>query len=398
MAQGSYGPLTGITVLDVTQSLAGPFGGMLLGDIGADVIKIELPKGGDGARRWGPPFAGDSGPTFVGFNRNKRSVAIDLHTAEGQSQFIQLATKADVVLENFRPGTMKKFGVDYETLRAHNKSLIYCSISGYGQKGPFAKRPAMDLMIQAVSGMMSITGEPDGRPVKAAAPMADLFGGYTAAFSILAAIRERDRTGEGRVIDVAMLDAMMTLLGQSVVACAISGEAPPRQGNAHQLMAPYQAFRTDTRDLVISVTTQKRWELLCTIPEFKPLSGNDLYLSQELRNEHRLALCAEMDKIFCTRPADYWLAELERLGLPSAPVNTIPEIMAEPHLAQRNTLIEVEYPPGSGKRIKTPGMPWRDVAADRPVRNPPAIGQHTEEVFAQFGVTMNTGGQKASSG
>ena len=388
------GALDGIIVLDVTQALAGPFCGMVLGDIGADVIKIELPDG-DGVRRWGPPFSGDSGPTYIGFNRNKRSVVLDLHTAEGRSAFIEMVAKADVVIENFRPGTMSKFGVGYETLRQHKSDLIYCSISGYGQRGPLAKQPAMDLMIQAVSGMMSLTGEPEGRPVKAASPISDLMGGFAGAFSILAAIRERDRTGQGRLIDVSMLDVMLTLLGQSIVAYTVSGEVPRRQGNAHQLMAPYQSFRTATREIVISLAIQKRWSLLCTLPEFKHLFGKDIYATQELRNQHRVVLCREIEDIFMKQPADYWLGELLRLGLPVAPVNSLPEILADPHLAQRGSLMEVEYPPGSGKRIKIPGMPWRDVAAQRPPRDPPAIGQHTAEVFQQFGIPLHGTARKS---
>lgn len=382
----SYAPLKGIVVLDLTQSLAGPFAGMLMGDLGADVIKIEMPVTGDGARKWGPPFSGDSGPTFIGFNRNKRSCAIDLHHKEGREQVIQMVKQADVVLENFRPGTMKRFGIDYETLKPHNPRLIYCSISGYGQKGPLSGWAAMDLMIQAISGMMSVTGEPEGRPVKAAAPIADLMAGYTAAFSVLAAIHQRASSGEGRCIDVAMLDAMITVLGQSVVATTISGEPPERQGNAHHLMAPYQSFRTATSDFVVSLTTQKRWAALCTLPEFTHFFDQPIYETQDQRNANRAQLCIDMEAIFQTRPVDYWMSHFERLGLPAAPVNTIPEVLAEKHLAERGTLLEVEYPPGSGRRIKVPGMPWRDIAAEQPLRNPPAVGQHTEEVFRQFGI------------
>jgi len=382
----SKGALDGVVVLDVTQALAGPFGGMLLGDIGADVIKIELPGPGDGARRWGPPFIAGSGPTYIGFNRNKRSVAIDLHTEEGRAQFKTLVAGADVVLENFRPGTMDRFGVGYDVLRAIKPDLIYCAISGYGQSGPLANRAAMDLMIQAVSGMMSVTGEPEGAPVKGAAPIADLMGGFSAAFSILAALHERDKTGEGRKIDISMLDAMVTVLGQSVVAYTISGEPPQRQGNAHHLMAPYQSFRTATKDFVVSLTTQKRWELFCSIPQFRHLLEQPQYLTQELRNANRKPLVAEIQEILLTESCEHWMDELLRLKLPAAPVNSIPDILADPHLEQRGTLLEVEYPDGSGRRVKTPGMPWRDVAADREIRNPPTLGQHTAEVFAEFGV------------
>lgn len=391
------GPLSGVVVVDVTTALAGPFSTMVLGDLGADVLKIEMPGSGDGVRKWGPPFIDGSGATYIGYNRNKRSVAIDLHTAKGRSLIMQLAAKADVVVENFRPGTMKKFGLAYEVLREQNPGLIYCSISGYGQDGPMAQRPAMDLMIQAVSGMMSLTGEPEGRPVKGAAPISDLMGGFCAAFTILAAIRERDKTGEGRAIDVSMLDCMMTILGQSVTAYAMSGEPPRRLGNAHALMAPYESFRTATRDIVISLATEKRWEQLCTMPEFAALRENPRYGSQELRNRNRGLLCPEIQAIFVTRSAGHWLEKLQGLGLPAAPVNELPEILAEPHLARRGTLMEVEYPSGSGRKIRIPGMPWRDVAARGPVRNPPRIGEHTGEVFAQFGIAEHVDNDQGGS-
>ncbi len=379
------GPLDGVVVLDATQALAGPFSAMVLGDIGADVLKIEHPQG-DGVRAWGPPFMHDSGPTFVGYSRNKRSVAIDLHTEEGRSHFLQLVAHADVVVENFRPGTMARFGVGYEQCRAVKPDIIFCSISGYGQTGPMAHRAAMDLMIQAVSGMMDLTGEPEGRPVKAAAPISDLMGGFCASFSILAALHARSKDGQGRQIDVSMLDAMITMLGQAITAYTIGGTPPERQGNAHPLMAPYEAFRTSTREFVISLTTQKRWDQLCSLPPFAHMVGREEFLTQKQRNANRVALCAEIQAIFLTRTADEWMEDFIRLGLPAAPVNSVPEILEEPQVIQRGSLLEVEYPEGSGNRVKVPGMPWRDVAPDRPVRSPPMIGQHTEEVFRQFGI------------
>lgn len=377
------GPLAGIRVLDITRALSGPFCTMILGDLGADVIKVEVPGRGDEGRHWGPPFAGGAGPNYLGFNRNKRSVEIDLRTPEGQELVRKLTATVDVVVENFRPGTMRRFGVGYETLKKIRPDLIYCAISGYGKAGPLAKWPAMDLMIQAVSGIMALTGEVEGRPHKAAAPVTDLFGGFSAAIAVMGAIHERSRSGEGREIDISMLDAAFTILGQSIAAWGIDGKDPVRVGNAHPLMAPYQSFRTKTKEIVCAITTQKRWERMCSMPEFAHFRDRPELATQSSRNANRKRLCEEMEAILQTQPADYWLGHFFRLELPAAPVNTIAEIATHPHVMQRGSLIEIEYPPGSGQRVKIPGMPWRDVASTRPVRNPPALGEHTEEVLGE---------------
>ncbi len=385
MTLSSTGPLAGIRVIDITRALTGPFCTMILGDLGADVIKVEIPGRGDEARHWGPPFAGGAGPNYLGFNRNKRSVEIDLHDAEGQAAVRALVATADVVVENFRPGTMTKFGVGYDTLKPLRPGLIYCAISGYGKEGPLANWPAMDLMIQAVSGIMALTGEIDGRPHKAAAPITDLFGGFSAAIAIMGAIHERSKTGEGREIDISMLDSAFVILGQSVAAWGMNGQDPQRVGNAHPLMAPYQSFRTKTQEIVCAITQQKRWERMCTMPEFTHLLSRPELATQVLRNTNRVALCEEMEKILQTQTADYWLAHFFRLELPAAPVNTIAQIAQHPHVTARGSLMEIEYPPGSGNKIKIPGMPWRDVAAAGPARNPPALGEHTAEVLAECG-------------
>ena len=384
----SAGPLAGVRVLDITRALTGPFCTMILGDLGADVIKAEIPGRGDEARHWGPPFAGGAGPNYLGFNRNKRSVEIDLHTGEGQSQVRAIVKTCDVVVENFRPGTMRKFGVGYETLREIRPDLIYCAISGYGKEGPLANWPAMDLMIQAVSGIMGLTGEPAGRPTKAAAPITDLFGGFSAAIAIMGAIHERSRTGEGCEIDISMLDAAFTILGQSVAAWGIDGNDPARVGNAHPLMAPYQSFRTATQEIVCAITNQKRWERMCTMPEFAHLAANPDYATQASRNAHRVPLCERMEAILVTQPADYWLAHFFRLELPAAPVNTIAQIATHPHVVARGSLMEIEYPPGSGQRVKIPGIPWRDVASGAPPRRPPMLSEHTQEVFRECGIEV----------
>ena len=392
----SAGPLAGIRVLDITRALKGPFCTMILGDLGADVIKVEVPGRGDEARHWGPPFASGAGPNYLAFNRNKRSVEIDLRIPEGQDQVRRLAATVDVVVENFRPGTMKKFGVGYEIIRKNRPDLIYCAISGYGKEGPLANWPAMDLMIQAMSGIMALTGEPEGRPHKVAAPITDLFGGFAAAIAIMGAIHERSRTGEGREIDISMLDCAFTILGQSVAAWGIDGKDPPRVGNAHPLMAPYQTFRTKTKEIVCAITNQKRWERMCSMPEFAHFRDRAELATQALRNASRRKLCEEMEAILQTQPAEYWLTHFFRLELPAASVNTIAEIATHPHVTQRGSLMEIEYPPGSGQRVKIPGMPWRDAAAAGPVRNPPTLGEHNKEVLEECGQLQQGQASKAS--
>jgi crotonobetainyl-CoA:carnitine CoA-transferase CaiB-like acyl-CoA transferase len=226
MTATSGGPLAGIRVLDTTRALAGPLATMVLGDLGADVIKVEVPEVGDETRYWGPPFAGDAGPTLIGYNRNKRSVTLDLRTPQGRETCLELARGSDVFVENFRPGTVQRFGLDYPALRAVRPDIVYCSVSGYGQTGPIAQRPAVDLMVQAFGGLMALTGEPEGRPVKAAAPVADTMAGLSAAIAIMGALMERGRTGEGRFLDISMLDGLVALMGQSIASWGMGGAAP----------------------------------------------------------------------------------------------------------------------------------------------------------------------------
>ncbi len=383
------GPLAGIRVLDATRALSGPLTTMVLGDLGADVIKLELPNGGDETRLWGPPFAKNAGPTFIAYNRNKRSVAIDLHTEEGRRQCLALAATSDVFVENFRPGTMERFKLGYSEMKKVRGDIVYCSISGYGQSGPMAHRPALDLMVQAVSGLMSLTGDPQGRPVKASAPVGDVMGGFSAIVAIMGALMERKETGEGKYLDISMLDGIMTLMGQAVAVAGMSGKSPSRMGNAHPLMAPYESFRCADREIVIAVTNEKSWAQFASIAEFKALGANPHFATPPLRSQNRGELLAEVERIFLSRPAAHWLAVLEKAGIPVEPINTLDEILAHPQLAERHTTIPVEYPAGSGNSIETSGMPWRAVASEMPVRNPPDLGEHTREVLDEV---MGTAG------
>jgi len=382
----SRGALAGIRVLDATRALAGPFCTMILGDLGADVIKIEMPGVGDETRFWGPPFAGDAGPTLLGYNRNKRSVAIDLHTAEGQATCLELAKSSDVFVENFRPGTAQRFGLGYDDIKAVRPDIVYCSISGYGQSGPMAQRPAVDLMVQAVSGLMSLTGDPAGRSFKAAAPVADTTAGFSAALSIMAAIMERQHTKQGRYLDIGMLDSMVAVMGQAVAAWGMSGKEPSRWGNGHPLMAPYESFKTADREIVVAVTNEKIWAALGNLPAFYELSKDPRYSTPPKRNEQRKVLVPAFEEILQTKPAAHWIALFDEVGIPAELIYSLPEILSHPQVTGRDMLQPIEYPPGSGSRIMTAGMPWRGVAADRPLRPPPTLGQHTKEVLAEFNI------------
>ncbi|CAH1691142.1 Formyl-CoA transferase/CoA:oxalate CoA-transferase [Hyphomicrobiales bacterium] len=373
------GALNGIRVVDVSRALAGPFSTMLMGDLGADVIKLEMPGTGDESRYWGPPFA-----TYMSSNRNKRSVEVDLHTDEGRNICLDLIREADVLVENFRPGTMKRFKLDYETVAKIKPDLIYCSISAYGQTGPMSHRPGIDLMVQAISGLMSQTGEPDGRAMKAGGPIADIVGGFSAVVSIMASLMERRETGRGRYIDIAMLDALMMVLNQQIVTYTATGKPYARVGNAHPLMAPYESFPASDREFVMAVTNEKAWKAFISIPEFAHLGEVPEFRAQVDRNINRVNMLEEIYRIFRTRPAEYWLSELDKRGIPSEPILTLPEVVSHPHIRERGSLMEIEYPPGSGARVVIPGMPWRDVAAPRVQRDPPGLGQHTREVLEEL--------------
>lgn len=373
------GALSGIRVLDVSRALAGPYSTMLMGDLGADIIKLEMPGTGDESRYWGPPFA-----TYMSSNRNKRSVEVDLHTAEGQKIFLDLARTADIVVENFRPGTMKRFNLDYDKVRAVKPDIIYCSISAYGQTGPMAHRPGIDLMVQAISGLMSQTGPIEGPAYKAGGPVADIVGGFSAVVSIMASLMERRETGKGRYIDIAMLDALLMVLNQQIVTYTSTGKPYARVGNAHPLMAPYEAFRASDREFVMAVTNQKAWKAFVSIPEFAHLDEVPEYKAQVDRNINRVPMLQAIYKVFATKPADYWLEQLDARGIPSEPILTLPEVVKLPHLAERGSFMEIEYPPGSGERVTIPGMPWRDVAAPREMLDPPGLGQHTQEVLDEL--------------
>jgi crotonobetainyl-CoA:carnitine CoA-transferase CaiB-like acyl-CoA transferase len=373
-------PLDGVRVLDLTRNLSGPLATMILADLGADVAKVEKPIVGDDTRHWGPPFYSDAGPTFIGYNRGKRSVVLDLSEPDDVATLRRLSDRSDVLVENFRPGTMVRFGLGYDKLAESNARLIYCSISGYGTGRSLAGKPAMDLLVQAVGGLISLTGPPEGPGYKAAAPVADVMAGLSAAISILAALRKRDSEGVGQRIDISMLDSILMLMGQSIATISMNHSAPERLGNAHALMAPYQTYAAEDREIAVAVTNQKTWDALCGIPEFQGLGAVSQYATTHLRSVHRMDLNSEMSKILSSKSAAHWLGLFDEAKVPAEVVRTLPEILESNYVTRGRSVTSVEYPSGDGADFVTAGYPWADVCQPTGAAIVPSLGEDSDEV------------------
>ncbi|MFQ5593308.1 MAG: CaiB/BaiF CoA transferase family protein [Anaerolineae bacterium] len=371
--------LSGVRVLDLTQFLAGPFGSMLLGDMGAEVIKIELPGRGDPMRQMPPHFLAGESAYFLSINRNKRSLTLNLKDPAGKEVFHDLVRVSDVVLDNYRPGVMERLGLDYETLRRINPRIVACSISGFGQTGPYRDRPAYDLALQAVSGAMSITGEPGRTPVRMGIPMGDLAGGMYAAQAISAALFAREQTGEGCFIDLGLMDCLASLLTYVAQYYLAGGPVPQPAGSHHQSVVPYGAFATADGYLVVAVFAEKFWGALCRALERPDLAENSRFASNDLRLQNKGDLLPILEEVFRTRPTDEWLTRLEAEGVPSGPINTVDKVLADPQIAARNMLVHLQHPligdlPVLGNPVKVSGLEER-------FEPPPLLGQHTEEVL-----------------
>jgi len=373
-------PLKGIRGLDLTRVLAGPFCSMTLADLGAEVIKIEIPGRGDDTRAY-PPFVGGVSSYFLSINRGKKSVTLNLKTEEAREAFYRLARRCDVLLENFRPGVTERLGVDYPTLRKINPRLIYCSISSFGQTGPYARWPGYDLIVQGMGGLMGITGEPGRPPVRIGVAIMDIGAGMWAAIAILAALRARDRTGEGQHIDVSMLDgsvAWMTYVAGNYFA---TGRVPPRMGSAHPSIVPYQGFEAaDGKTILIAAGNDRLWALLCRGMGLEDWIDDPRYATNDKRVENRDVLIPALAREFKRRTRDEWLERLRALGFPCAPVYTIDEIFSDPHVLHRGMLVEMEHPEVG--RIKQIGPALKLSETPCVVGSPPpALGEHTEEVL-----------------
>ncbi len=376
-------PLEDVKVLDLSHALAGPYCSTMLADYGAQVIKIEPPGPGDIARGWGTPMPGGETAYFVSVHRNKQGVAMDLKHPQGKETFLRMVERCDVVLENFRVGVLSRLGIGYETARERNPGIIYCSISGFGQDGPYRDRTALDLILQAESGMISVTGEAGGSGARAGVSIADMGASLNAAFSIMLALRVKERTGRGQAIDVSMMEGQLALLGTMFGDYFASGEIPRPMGTAYKALLPYQTFHTKTRDLALAVASEKLWKIFCPAIGCPELVDDPRYRSNGERNLNRQSLISRLQQIFLTRPYEEWEKILVENGIPVGAINNLAEVAEHPQVKARGSIVEIDHP-RVGK-LRAVGVPARLSATPGSVRTPaPMLGQHTDEVLREL--------------
>jgi crotonobetainyl-CoA:carnitine CoA-transferase CaiB-like acyl-CoA transferase len=374
----------GVRVLDLSRMLAGPYGSMLLADMGAEVIKVEEPDGGDPMRVMGPPFlAGGESAYFLSINRNKQSIALDLTRPAGRGVLLDLAAHADVVWENFRPGVMARLGLGYAALAAANPRLVVCSISAYGQDGPYRDWPAFDLALQAMGGGMSVTGEEGGRPVRMGLPIGDLAGGMFGAFAVAGALFRRSRTGQGGHIDLSLLDAQVSLLTYLAQYFWADGRVPGRMGSGHASVVPYQALATRDGHLIVAVFAEKFWGGFCGAIEHPEWQADPRFATNRDRLAHRATLMPLVEAVFRERTTEAWLGRLQAAGVPAAPILSVDRVLQDPQVRHRRMVVEVEHR-GHGP-VPTLGTPLKvDGAAEIPMAPAPRLGEHTDHVLGEL--------------
>jgi formyl-CoA transferase len=383
MSSSSAGPLHGIRVLDLTRVVSGPFATMQLGDLGADVAKIEQPGTGDDSRAFGPPFPGGESAYFLSVNRNKRGCAIDFKSDAGKDVLRRLASVADVVVENFRPGTLERLGLGYEVLASANPRLILCSVTGFGRSGPDADRPGYDLIIQGESGVMDITGEAGGPPAKVGTSIADMVSGLYATQAVLAALMRRERTAQGGRIDISMLDAMASLLTFNAGIYFSTGKSPARRGNAHATISPYESFEAADGWINVGVANDKFWKLFCTAIGHGALASDSRFAKAPDRVVHRVELKQILESIFRQKPRAHWRSVLERAGVPVGEIRTVGEVCEAPQLRERGVVQTVQHPAAGDVRHIASAVRFDD-APPSPARRPPLLGEHTAEVLSEW--------------
>ena len=373
--------LKGLKVVEFCEIAAGPFCAMLLADMGAEVIKVERP-GGDAMRMW-PPVNDGYSENFASINRNKRSVVLDMKTDDGLRAAKAIILDSDVVVENFRPGVMARLGIDYETMSAEKPSLIYCSISAFGQSGPRSKEGGFDLTMQAMSGIMSVTGEPGGKPTKCGVPLCDFVAALYGAFGVVSALHQRQTSGKGQNIDVSMLGTSLAVAALQTSEFFGTGKDPRKLGSAHPRNAPYQAFRAQDGYFGMAAGNNSLWHLVCDVVELPELKEDDRYLTPTLRAQNQEALRETLEAVFETQPVAHWLSAFAGAGVPSSPINNYSDALSDIQVAYMGWVQDITLP--NGKSTKTFGSPYRINGQTLPVAaNPPALGEHTEEVLGKL--------------
>ncbi|TWJ18355.1 CaiB/BaiF CoA transferase family protein [Geobacter argillaceus] len=394
------GPLKHVRVLDLSRVLAGPWAGQTLADLGAEVIKVERPGVGDDTRGWGPPFLADREGTptrdaayFLSANRGKKSVTIDFTRPEGQDLVRRLAASCDIVLENFKVGGLAQYGLDYPSLKEVNPGIIYCSITGFGQTGPYRQRAGYDFLIQGMGGLMSVTGEPGGEaggPMKVGVAIVDIFTGMYATTAVLAALACRERTGIGQHVDLALLDVQVATLANQATNYLVSGRSPERLGNAHPNIVPYQAFATSDSHIILAVGNDEQYRRFCAVAGAPHLATDERFATNADRVRNRDSLIPLLRDIFGLRTKSWWIAELEKAGVPCGPINTIEEVFADPQVRARSMCVTVEH--ASAGEIPLVGTPMKfSQTPAGALQPPPLLGEHTVQVLEQLlGVDGNT--------
>ena len=383
--------LENICVIDLTRVLAGPYCTMMLGDLGADIIKIEVPGRGDDTRHWGPPFTkGGESAYYLSANRNKRSMTLNLKSEEGLEILKKLIAKGDVLVDNFKTGTLSRWGLDYETLQEIRPGLIYCTVTGYGYTGPYSSRPGYDLIVQATGGFMSITGPENGDPSRAGVAIADISTGMFAANAILAALYSREQTGKGQRIDMSLLDSQVALLSYAATNYFVSGSITNRLGNAHPNIVPYQSFKARDMHFVLAVGNDKQWEIFCKSINKPEWIDDEKYSTNALRVNNRKQLIDQLSKLFATQNAGYWLEIFDKVGLPSGPINELDKVFENEQIKSRE--MQIELPPSIDNKVTLLNSPIKiPTSPTKTHKAPPTLGEHTEEILKEkIGLDQDT--------
>ncbi len=376
--------LDGVRVVDLTRILAGPYCTMLLGDLGADVIKVEVPGRGDDTRQWGPPFTtGGESSYFLAANRNKRSLTLNLKSERGRVILKKLIQEADVLIENFRMGTLEKWGLDYEQLKELKPDLIYCTVTGYGYTGPYRDRPGYDFIVQALGGFMSVTGPEDGEPFRAGIAIADLASGLFACNAVLASLYARERTGAGQRIDISLLDCQVALMSYVVSNYLVSGDPPRRFGNAHPNIVPYEVFKAQDDYFAFAAGNDIQWAKFCEAVDREAWVADERFATNPARLQNRSELVRLLNELFSTRSVEHWIQLCESIGLPAGPINTMDAVLSDPQVLARELVMEVPHPTeGSVPLLRSPlNIPTAPSEVRYP---PPTLGQHTDQILSEL--------------